>query len=413
MPVGCERVCTLPLIWNRSKNECGSMALSRPPRSLFTRPIRWRRAVYILEQEPSPLEVTYFEAATAMAWLHFVDCNVQIVVLEVGLGGRLDATNLCRPVVTAITNISRDHTAILGDSPAEIAVEKAGIIKPGIPLVTGATGTAVLNVIRAACELNQAPFIETAGRFPFCRSGLEEKQGTHWVVSDSQLCRDTELPLENDSNNLPAANSRAGRWSVARRAQEQWEWFEVPLTGQHQTANAAVALELLKILHDQGWPVDTETIRRGWSTLRWPARIEQVHERPLILIDAAHNWAAVTALINTVREFTARRRILLFAGSREKDLGGMLRQFAPLFDTVVLTEFQSNPRATPLSHLQTIWQSCSDRPAHLKKNSQQALDFCLKIAQPDDLLCVTGSFFLAGELRSRILEWGTQAATRV
>ena len=329
------------------------------------------QAIGRLDAEADERVVTYFEALTAMAWEFFVRNSAEIVVLEVGLGGRLDATNICRPEAVAITNISRDHTNILGESLAEIAFEKAGIIKPGVPCVSGVRNPEAQAVIRQIAGEQAAPLIEVAERYQAIRP---RASGEAWRL---RMC-DSQGEVSTASDDpLP-----------------------VPLMGEHQADNAAIAHCLLDSLARRGWPITRERIVSGWQNLAWPARIEVLGANPTIILDAAHNWASAAALTNTLKtSFSAERRILLFAGSQEKDVSGILRQLAPLFDTVVLTAFQMNSRAMPISRLEQIWQAITGRPAHTMENPTDALAFCRTLAGPRDLICVTGSFFLAAEIR--------------
>lgn len=328
---------------------------------------RVAEAVAGLEREREGIGATYFEAATAIAWQWFAHRRVDLAVLEVGLGGRLDATNVCRPEVVAITNVSRDHTALLGETPAEIAYEKAGIVKPGVPTVSGVGDPSAAEVVRRVCREHGSSLTEIGGRYEV--STVEDGPTPRRAVS---------------------IDSASGRWGPVA----------VPLPGRHQAENAAVALHLLETLSRGGRRVGPEHVAAGWARFDWPARVEVVARRPLVVLDAAHNWASAGALVRTLDEdFSARRRILMFAGSREKDIPGMLRRLAPAFDTAVLTAFRTNPRAVPPGQLLSLWRAITGRPAHVRERSEEAFAFCRRIAGPDDLICVTGSFFLAAEVR--------------
>ena len=324
-----------------------------------------------LEREGTELAATYFEAATAVAWEFFSRRGADLAVLEVGLGGRLDATNVCRPEVVAITNVSRDHTALLGETLAEIAAEKGGIIKAGVPCVSGVSESEPAAVLRGICRDRSSPLVEIADRYRV----------------------------------IEAHEEMASRSVVAATALGDWGPVAVPLAGRHQAHNAAVALHLLSVLAERGRHIDPGHAADGWQGLQWPARVEVVARRPTIILDAAHNWASAGALVRTLDEdFRAGRRVLLFAGSREKDVPGMLRQLAPKFDAVVLTAFGNNPRAMPTAELASHWRAITARPAHVFERSDEAFACCRRIAAPDDLICVTGSFFLAAEVRPLVLE---------
>jgi dihydrofolate synthase / folylpolyglutamate synthase len=183
-----------------------------------------------------------------------------------------------------------------------------------------------------------------------------------------------------------------------------WSSVPVPLAGKHQAANAALAVGLVELVSSRVRPVPAEAVFAGLSGLKWPARIEVVMQRPTVVIDAAHNWAAASALLSTVRsDFPARRRVLVFAGTRDKDVRGLLRLLAPAFDTVVLTQYQNNPRVVPLEQLYSLAQSVTDAPVHLASDPAAAWKLAGRLATAEDLVCITGSFFLAAEMRELIV----------
>lgn len=329
-----------------------------------------------LDDHPGPFSPTFFEIITAVAWLHFAESRVDYAVLEVGLGGRLDATNVCRSVVTAITTISRDHTRQLGSTLDRIAAEKAGIVKPGVPCVTGETKPEPLAVIESVCRSMAAPLDRIEHDFHYLWRETIEPTGYAMSPLDRFDYRDRLGELAN----LP-----------------------LPLLGRHQAANAAVALAIVRRLAETGVSIDETALREGLAGVRWPARIEPVRSRPLVLIDAGHNWAAVAALIETLRaRVLVRRKTLLFAATRDKDVDGLLRQLLPIFDTVILTEYQSNPRAMPLDEL-TRRASAWGRPLHTAATPADAWRLAQRLSQPDDLVCVTGSFFISAELRELVV----------
>jgi dihydrofolate synthase/folylpolyglutamate synthase len=328
--------------------------------------------VSTLDETPGPMSPTYFEIATALAWQYFRVQGAQIAVLEVGMGGRLDATNVCRPAVTAITTISRDHTRHLGSRIDQIAREKAGIVKPGIPLVSGAMAADAQKVIAEVCGEQGAPL---------------------W-----QLGRDFDYRYSPPGENF-------GPMVSVQTPRRTWHELPLPLLGEHQAANAAVAIAALEVLIDEGWEVTPHAVHEGLARVRWPGRIEIVGRQPTVIIDAAHNWAAIAALLKTLDESCpARRRVLIFAATRDKDIHGMLRQLLPRFDTVVLTAFQNNPRNVPTEELEQLARTFGDQPLHTAPDPATAWKLARRLAGPADLICVTGSFFIAAELRELILD---------
>ncbi len=295
-----------------------------------------------MDELPGQMSPTFFEITMAMGWLWFVSQNVDIVVLEVGLGGRLDATNVCRPLVSVITNISRDHTGLLGSTLAEIAAEKAGIIKPGVPVVCGVENSEAYDVIREVCRRQNAPL--------------------------TKLERDIRLET------APANNQPPLRQTFSIRTREgKYEALQIPFSGRHQLRNAGIAVGVVECLIRQGWPIPDRAIQTGLAGARCPLRIEVVQWAPAVVLDVAHNWASVSALLETLsRDFSASRRILIFAASRDKDVTGMLRLLLPEFDTVVLTQFASNPRGMPAIRLSRLVHAVSGRFAHSASTPAQA-----------------------------------------
>ncbi|MCH7687625.1 MAG: bifunctional folylpolyglutamate synthase/dihydrofolate synthase, partial [Planctomycetes bacterium] len=345
---------------------------------------RVQEPVAHLEKLTANVSPTYFEIATAMAWLHFEQSGTQLAVLEVGMGGRLDSTNICNPEVTIITNISRDHTEFLGDTLSQIAFEKAGIIKPHVPLVSGVMAKSPQNVIRQISRENHADL------FQLNRDILYEYRPN----SDS-FERD-----ENGENDQVIRSFVNLETPWARRSS-----IPLPLAGEHQAANAALAVTAVDLLSNRGWPLPPEAVERGMIEVRCPLRIEILGERPTVLVDAAHNEASVEALVTTLRErFPSGRRILVFAGTTGKDVKGMLRLLLPEFDVVILTQYLNNPRAIPVEQLQDLVNSMTDSPVHSACEPVAAWKLVSRMSDPDELICVTGSFFLAAEMRELILQ---------
>jgi dihydrofolate synthase/folylpolyglutamate synthase len=326
--------------------------------------------------EPGP---TYFELTTAIALLHFVERGATHAVLEVGMGGRLDSTNVCQSAVSVITSISLDHTKELGDTLAKIAWEKAGIIKPGVPVVSGVVEAEPRDVVRRVAAERGCRLVELRRDFSF------------------EYRPPRDLQDDDKPGQLDISYGSAGRDHGAR---------DIPLhlAGRHQAANAAVAWAVLEELRRGGLNVPEAAVRTAWGELRWPARVEVVARRPCIVFDAAHNTASVAALVETLREsFTARRKILVFATTQEKDVAGMLRLLLSEFDEVVLTRYRQNVRALPVEELVRAAEELGAMNYHAAAEPSDAWDAVLNLQLwDDDLICVTGSFFLLSQMRRAI-----------
>jgi dihydrofolate synthase/folylpolyglutamate synthase len=318
-----------------------------------------------------PVPYTFFEVATAAGFLHFVRRRVEAAVLEVGLGGRLDSTNVCQPIVSAITSISFDHTQLLGDRLAAIAAEKGGIIKPGRPVISGTTVPEARAVIERISRERRAPLRQLGMDFRYSY--------TPGRVTATQMQR-----------------SRVSVSTDRRR----WPQFELNLLGDHQAANAAVAIACVEILQDEGWHLPDAAVAAGLAEVSWPARLEVVARRPLIVLDCAHNVASALALVRTLQaSFPPARRLLIFAGSSDKDLAGMFRVLSPHFAHAFLTRYTDNPRSVPAERLDEILRANSNLPATLCPTPAEAYRTARAAAAPDDVIVITGSVFLAGELR--------------
>lgn len=332
-------------------------------------------AVRQCESDVTPFSPTFFEVTTALAWLFFIQEQCDIVVLEVGLGGRLDSTNVCSSIVCVLTTISRDHTQLLGSALSQIAREKAGIVKHQIPVVSGVVGDDATSVIGEVCHERQSELWQLERDFSYCRHA--------------------------DENTVDVQTPR-----------NFWERMPLMLVGEHQAHNAAVALATIDRLNQSGWKISEAAAREGLLRVRWPMRIEVVSREPTVIIDAAHNWESMTALGRTLDESfprdstksSANRRVLIFASSKDKDVAGLLRQLLPRFDSIILTRYVNNPRAvSPDQLLQTV-RAIGTCPCHVADTPTDAWMLAQRITTPNDLICVTGSFFIAAEIRDQVLE---------
>jgi dihydrofolate synthase/folylpolyglutamate synthase len=317
----------------------------------------------VLEAPPS-----FFEQVTASGFLFFAQEKAELVVLEVGLGGRLDATNICRPIVSAITTIGEDHQQYLGTSLAAIAFEKAGIIKPRVPVVSAPQASEAMRVIQARCEELNSPL----------------------VVAD-------EIPdLE------PVVSPVQGEGFFRMRVETKKDAYDVHLglRGRHQAVNALVAIHLGEILG-----FDRSTIEYGLSASTWPGRLELIRRRSLapLLIDGAHNADGARALADFLREFhSSQDRLeeitLIFGVMSDKALHHMVEVLFPLATTRIVTRID-NPRSVEPEEIAKVakragWDSI------VVESTAEALAKADQITSPNGMICVCGSLYLVGEIKS-------------
>jgi dihydrofolate synthase/folylpolyglutamate synthase len=303
--------------------------------------------------EPAGIALTHFEFATLVAFEWFARIGVEVAVVEVGLGGRLDATNVVDAVATAVTSVALDHEEFLGDDLAGIAAEKAGILAPGVPVVVGALPAVADAVVAArAAELGA----------PLRRAG-----------ADGRL--------------VDAAGG------LAFDAVPAWDRLVLGLRGAFQRANAEVALGMLAAVQAR-FPCTPDAVRRGLAETSWPGRLATLQTAPLVVADAAHNPAGVAALCAELPALVdGRRTVLVVAVMHDKPWEEMLRQLTPFADTVVCT--QVGRRAVEAAALAAV--AGRMRPAVVLADPRQAIARARQLAGADGAVVVTGSLFLIGE----------------
>ena len=316
---------------------------------------------------------TFFEIITALALLYFTETRTEAVVFEVGLGGRLDSTNVVRPRIAVITPISYDHMNILGTTIPEIAREKAGILKRGGNAVVGdQVYEAHSSIARVAQARN-------------CQ--------TRWMGTDYQVSYiRPDQPLIKPTPGCVQVET----WRSV------WGQLELPLLGQHQAHNAATALATLDLWSELGEkPILKSDVIRGWTGLRFAARVEVLSERPWIVIDGAHNVASAHALVRALDENLPRcSRTLVFGTTRDKDLSGQLEILLPYFDRVIITRYLHNPRAIPPEEIAACIAEISKTSVDVTDGPASALELARIKTPPEGMICVTGSLFLAAEARA-------------
>jgi dihydrofolate synthase/folylpolyglutamate synthase len=331
-----------------------------------------------IADDPTQRGPTYFEILTAAGLLHFENRAVDVAVLEVGLGGRLDSTNICQPVCSVITTISKDHTRQLGETLPEIAAEKAGIIKRGVPVVCG-----------VASHEAQAVIYDYAEK---CGAALYQRG------------RDFDLEVEPGSDGFTyreyvASDRRQVSFELAR--------LRTGMLGAHQRSNAATAIRAARVLESVGLTLSDESIRTGIRQAQAPARVEVVRRDPLVIVDAAHNEASTAALVSALHEhWPDHDKTFVMAATRGKDITGILNQLLPVAQRLILTRYLNNPRCccpqTVAAEAATIQTKLGlDVRIEVEPLPQAALTSAKQIeSSRPQLICVTGSFFLASELRS-------------
>ena len=300
---------------------------------------------------------TFFEATTAMALVYFARENTDIAIMEAGMGGRLDATNVITPLVSVITNISMEHQFFLGSRLLDIAGEKAGIIKKNIDVVTGATQPAVINLFKSIAKKKSAPL---------WRVGKEVRYRT---LGD----RFHYYGLKHRFNNL-----------------------HLGLRGKFQFRNAALALTVVELLEEKGFRISSEDMREGLSNTAWPGRMQIVTRNPTIMLDGAHNPAATRALAKSIKAgFKYKRLILVIGVMEDKDIGQLLRGIMPISDYVIYTRPVYSRAANPdvLMDEATSLQ----KPGEVIHILTRAVDRARQIANPKDLIVICGSLFTVGE----------------
>ncbi|MBU4561682.1 bifunctional folylpolyglutamate synthase/dihydrofolate synthase [bacterium] len=344
-------------------------------------------------QDPD-FQPTFFEITTAIALKYFADQRVDFTILEVGMGGRLDATNITRPLVSVITNVDFEHTEYLGKSLRKIAYEKCGIIKEGIPVVTAEKKREASRVIEDTCRERKARLY---------RIGKEIRIDPRSLILDPCLIQH------------PASSPRPSRWAGQGiqhlRNQEfnyqgiydRYENLKISLLGRHQLLNAACAIGAIDLLQPQT-SITKEQIKKGLAKTTWPGRLEikplTVNRSPFtVILDGAHNVAGAEALREAIRSsFNYRRLILVLGILKDKDIKGILAQLAPLASRIIITRPQT-PRAAEPEEIVEIAKKYSDSIV-IKEKVSQATKQAISYAKSKDIILITGSIYTIGEAKT-------------
>jgi dihydrofolate synthase / folylpolyglutamate synthase len=305
---------------------------------------------------------SYFEALTAAAFDHFASQKTDAAVIETGLGGRLDATNVVHPVAVVITEIGRDHTNFLGNTLESITAEKAGILKPGVPCVAGTGKSRVAALLEKAAAARPCPIVFSG------RSVVVRK----------------------------ARSTDEGSWFDASGGDFRYENLRLNLLGRHQIENARTVLAVAEVLRKRGFEIPEKAVREGFAGVVWRARLEVLRRDPLVLLDSGHNPDGIRTLARAVRSlFRYRRFILVFGVLADKDYRSMLGTIAPLADEIILTRPHSERAADPesLARLRCL----KGRRVSVIPDIARAWAAALGSARKEDLVCGTGSMYFVGE----------------
>lgn len=310
--------------------------------------------------------LTFFEVYTALAFLYFRQKKVDYAVLETGLGGRLDATNTVNPLACAITPISYDHTAQLGNTLKKIAAEKSGIIKEKLTVISAPQAKAAREVIRNRCKKTGAKLYEIGKdivwrKAPACRTGRQDAR-------------------------------RFQSFSV-KGIRGNYDNLKIGLLGEYQISNAALAIAMVEALAEE--KITALSIKRGLKRTLWPGRLEVVSRSPRIALDGAHNTASAAALAEALKNhFKYKNLILVLGMSKDKDIEGVCDIICPIANKIILTK-SGNPRCAEPEFIQKMLH----KPAELTSSIKEAIAMAKKSANPGDLILITGSLFVAGEAR--------------
>lgn len=315
---------------------------------------------------------TFFEIMTALAFLHFADAQVDISVIETGLGGRLDSTNVVMPEVVGITSLSIDHQGQLGQTIDSIAKEKAGIFKRGVPAVTVQQEPGAMRVLKSQAEAVKAPLSVT---------GSDDIDFSHRFETSREDGPHTRICLTTPTS--------------------KFEHLRVPLHGKHQAINCGLALAMLDQLKASGYEIDNDKATEGLSRVSLAGRMEMICDDPRIMIDAAHNAASIKALIQAVgQNIPYDSMVVIFGCNSDKDVRGMLHNLQYGADKVVFTSSNS-PKAMSPDDLAEIYTEMCGKMCQTAVSLGEALRLAKSAVGREDLILITGSFYLIGQAKMR------------
>lgn len=313
-------------------------------------------------------ELTTFEILTALAFAHFRDKKVAYQVLEVGLGGRLDATNVVKPDVCVITSISYDHMDVLGDTLAKIAGEKAGIIKSGSTVVTSPQSPEAMRALEKVCQQRNVKMVVAGEDVTWQRKSFRPEGQTFQLQG---LKGEYHLTL--------------------------------PLLGEHQLENAATAVAVAEVLAERGAQITAGTITSGIASVSWPGRLQILRQKPWLIVDGAHNGDSIHKLVAAIRQyFKFEKAVVIFGASSDKNIAGMAMELKSFPARVILTR-SHHPRAVAAARLEEEFTR-QGMVFEVSAGVESAVERALSMADPEDLVCATGSLFLVAEVMEYMLK---------
>jgi len=315
--------------------------------------------------------LTFFEIMTTLAFLHFVDKKVDIAVIEAGMGGRLDSTNVIRPKVVGITSLSIDHRHQLGNTIDSIAKEKAGVFKRGVPVISVQQEPVAMRVLKSEATNTKSPLSVTGGDIDFSyRFETSREHGPH-----NRICLTTQT--------------------------SKFEHLRVPLHGKHQAINCGLALAMLDKLKSSGYKIDNEKAAKGLHNTSLMGRMEMICDDPRIMIDAAHNAASIEMLIHAIgQNIPYDSMVVIFGCNNDKDVKGMLQKLQYGADKVIFTRSNSAKAMSP-QDLADIYTEICGKMCQTALSLGEALRLAKSAVSKEDLICITGSFYLIGQAKAR------------
>ena len=325
-------------------------------------------------------EITTFEITTALGFLYFFRKGIDMAVVEVGLGGRLDATNVVNPLVSVITSLSYDHTNVLGDTLSQIATEKAGIIKPGRPVVISPQKEEARKVVVKIAMERDSKLIEVGEDYLFA-ADTHNLDGQTLLVWSAE-----EQPLVDEF----IQSGGHSFWKPTR--------LRIPLLGYHQVENAATAYAALQVIKNEGFRITEASVREGFQTVFWPGRFEILRRFPPVILDSAHNPDSALKLRLTLDDYLPDKKVIMvFGASEDKDVRGMFAVLLPRISSLITTS-SVHPRAMDAQALAELAHQFG-RPAQAVVPVEDALALALKKAGDEMAVLVTGSLFVAAAAR--------------